>query len=224
MSGSGFLSSILTSTGVLGVPREYFNTRAMRERDATYPDEPQAQLAAIAKAATANGVYGLVIFGLQFAQLNGLRWAETLPSLGFVSLTRLDVLDQAISLVRAAPAGGAHASEEPAYDFAKIDAAVLAILTAQNRWANYFTRNNVRVLHLFHEQILQFPQQTAEAVAHFVGVAETPRVRMDALATPPQRDPANWAWRERFVADGGDLGQFHNLTHSPPASPPAGFG
>src|SRR4051794_9178176 len=102
-SGTGFLCSLLKSSGTLGHPVEYFNAWARRLAGMLdYPDDPQLQLGKVLElGVTPNGVYGLKIFAYQAEQAKATRCAEVLPNLAFVYLERDDLLGQAISFVRA---------------------------------------------------------------------------------------------------------------------------
>jgi trehalose 2-sulfotransferase len=102
-SGSIFLCQLLASTGVLGAPTDFFDDVVVKQRGvADYPSDPEAQLAAIPRlGSTPNGVYGLKLFSRHFDAVRHTRWAERLPRLSFIHLTRLDVVGQAISHVRA---------------------------------------------------------------------------------------------------------------------------
>ncbi len=63
-SGSNYFCELLSSTGILGHPREYFNGAVRRQRDdPTYPDDPLEQIGRIlTMGATPNGVYALKLF------------------------------------------------------------------------------------------------------------------------------------------------------------------
>ena len=67
-SGSSHLGQILSSTKVLGWPREYFNAPSFRgSKEPDYPEDGESQLALIlARGATPNGVYGVKVFSGQF--------------------------------------------------------------------------------------------------------------------------------------------------------------
>ena len=213
-SGSIYLCQLLASTGVLGVPTEYFNVQTMRWRGhADYPTDPEAQLAAITElGATPNGVYGVKIFSQQFRAVAATRWAERLPSLSFLHLTRLDALGQAISHVRAMQTqqwtvrSTAHGA--PRYDFGAIKDELVRLLNAQAGWSYYLARNGAPVLHIVYEQMIAAPQQTVDAVAKFVGLGEPASVDPSQLRVTPQRDALNAEWRERFVAEARGLGSF----------------
>jgi trehalose 2-sulfotransferase len=216
-SGSAFLARLLASTGVLGRPAEYFNTSAIRVAQGIpdYPADPEAQLAEIPRlGASANGVYGVKVFSVHFDAVRATRWTQRLPALSFIYLERLDLLGQAMSHVRAMQTQqwtSAWAAEGvPAYDRQAINNELVRLVRAQARWRYYFARNSVRALHLVYEQVMRAPQETAEAVARLIGLAETPRVDLDQLRDHKiQRDALSDAWRARFIAESRDLNAFH---------------
>ncbi|HWA63445.1 MAG TPA: Stf0 family sulfotransferase [Caulobacteraceae bacterium] len=214
-SGSTWLCRVLESTGVLGVPTEYFNANTMRRgRGFTdYPLDPEDQIPALLKlGATPNGVYGLKIFAHIFDHVAATRWAERLPNLKFISLVRLDALGQAISHVRAMQTQQwvAHRQPqaEPVYDFDHINNELVRLLRARTRWAYYLSRNDIPVLHLEYERIVRQPQETAEAVARFIGLEERPVVDLSKVSVEVQRDALSDDWRARYVAQARDLGRF----------------
>lgn len=222
-SGSSFLGYVLTSTGVLGRPREYFNAPALRKSAnfADYPEDPEGQLEAVVKyGATANEVYAVKVFGEHFDRMKAVRWTERLPSLSFVYLERRDRLGQAISLVRAMQTQRWTASEaahgEEVYDRVRIERALRRLGWAEARWRYYFARNDLPVLNLIYEEVAQAPQQTAEAVGRLVGLAAPPQVDAAQLARSIiQRDELSDAWRARFVAEAGDLAAFDDGVERP---------
>ena len=214
-SGSVYLCRLLASTGVLGNPTEYFNGDTLRGRGfADYPDDPEAQLALIPRlGATPNGVYGLKVFAHHFDRVMATRWAQRLPSLAFIHLTRLDSLGQAISHVRAIQTQQwvAHrvAIAEPVYDFDAIKERLVGLLLDQNRWRYFFARNGMPVLHLIYEQMITQPRETVEAVGRFLGLADPPLIDMSKVEVKIQRDALSDEWRARFIAEAGTLAVFH---------------
>lgn len=216
-SGSTVLTRILTSTGVLGRPTEYFNPETMRNwRGAPdYPSEPEAQLGEILRlGATPNGVYGLKVFSAEFDAVKATRWPERLPDLSFIHLERHDLLGQAISHVRALQTwqwvSFRPAQAEPVYDPAAINRELVGLVRANTRWRYFLASNGLPVLNLVYEEVMRFPQETVEAVARLVGVSETPRIDWDqAKDLEIQRDDLTEAWRARFIAETRNLGAFH---------------
>jgi len=215
-SGSNFLCRILTSTGILGLPMEYFNAATVaRVRGlADYPTDPESQLALIPQiAATPNGVYRMKVFSVEFKAIQAMRWPQRLPSLALVHLERHDVLGQAISHVRAQQTqqwtSNVQAQAKPSYNREWIGNELIRLVNANAHWRYFFARNGFSVLNLVYEQIQRYPQQTAETVARWIGLTETPHV--DLTRTRPleiQRDALNDEWRARFVAEARDLGAF----------------
>src|SRR3954468_6087661 len=108
-SGSTYLCQLLTSTGVLGRPGEFFSDPLLAreiERD------PAALERLLAKASTPNGIYGLKVFTQQFDVTRKSGWPKRLPKLGFVHLQRRDLLGQAMSFVRSIQTDQFRSSEE----------------------------------------------------------------------------------------------------------------
>ena len=214
-SGSNFLCSLLASTGVLGVPTEYFTVEAMRIRGiADYPVDPEGQLQSILRlGATPNGIYGLKLHSVEFDAVKGTRWAERLPSLSFIHLDRLDLLGQAISWVRASQTDQwtSFLSPEgkPAYDRDRIGNAMLRILNGQARWRYYLARNGLQVLHITYEGVVRAPQEAVDAVARLMGLKEMPRIDPGKVRFEQQRDGLSDEWRKRFLAESRDLSAFH---------------
>jgi LPS sulfotransferase NodH len=214
-SGSIYLCELLASTGVLGAPTEFFDAETLRARIPDYPTNPQAQLQAIPRlGATPNGVYGVKVFSRHF-DFDGVRatqWAERLPRLSFIHLTRLDALGQAISHVRASQTwqwvADLPALGESVYDFDAINAELIRLLSAQTRWAYYLSRNGLPVLHVVYEHMVASPQETVNAVARLVGVREPAVIDFAKVRVTPQRDAITQDWRERFVSHARDLSAF----------------
>jgi LPS sulfotransferase NodH len=216
-SGSVFLCRLLSSTGLLGNPTEYFDANTLRHGSGVsdYPLDPEGQLAQIPRlGATPNGVYGFKIFSHQFDEVKGTRWAERLPSLSFVYLERQDVLGQALSLARARQTGqwvaSITAQAEPIYRRDEIASIMALLARAQARWRYYFASNGLPVLKLDYEQVMQSPQAAAEAIGRLVGLSEMPEVDMAQVGPERiQRDALTDAWRARFIAESRDLSVFH---------------
>jgi LPS sulfotransferase NodH len=214
-SGSIFLCQLLASTGVMGDPTEYFDDAVLKRRGVTdYPSDPEAQLAAIPRlGSTPNGVYGLKLFSRHFDAVRHTRWAERLPGLSFIHLTRLDVVGQAISHVRAMQTqrwtARRQEDAEPTYDFDAIGAEFLRLINSQARWAYYLGRNGLPVLHIVYEQLTLRPQETVDAVARFIGLPDTATVDFTKVTVSVQRDELTEEWRKRFIGQARDLTQFH---------------
>jgi LPS sulfotransferase NodH len=214
-SGSGHLDNLLRSTGVLGNPLEYFNTKAQQLYiDPQYPADPEAQIDWIlGHGSTPNGVYGLKIFADQFDLAAKSRWATRLPNLSFIYLERRDVLGQALSMARAKQTdqwnSGSPLLGEAVYDRTLIAAWLVEILRQYTRWRYYFARNGLTPLRLVYEDFVQKPAESVSAVARLIGLTEPTEGDFDGAATKVQRDELTELWRRRFIEESADLGTFH---------------
>ena len=213
-SGSNYLCSLLASTGVLGVPTEYFSVEAMIRRGiADYPDDPESQFQMLIKLGTTpNDVYGFKLHAVEFDQSKMIRWVERLPSLAFAYLERRDILGQAISWVRASQTFqwvSYHERQgEPVYHRDRIDLAIQTILTRQKRWQLYFARNGITPIYLVYEHLAQSPQAAVEAIGRVVGLSEKPVVDFSQVRFEIQRDALTDEWRHRYLADSRDYSRF----------------
>jgi LPS sulfotransferase NodH len=208
-TGSSYLCQILTSTGVLGRPLEYFNGPGMAKFQPGYPQQAEDQLSEILRqGATENGVYGVKIFSATFDRVAGTGWTRRLPNLRFISLTRRDLLAQAISAVRAVQTGQYSSHDqgamEPVYDSARLIEEIRTLAWGHARWAAFFARCGLAPLHLHYEEVAARPQQAADAVARLLGLGETATVDFGKVDAQVQRDSTSTEWRARFLAEAHD--------------------
>jgi LPS sulfotransferase NodH len=210
-SGSNLLCQHLESTGVLGRPREAFKYAAavarLRRAGAS------GLFDHLKPATTPNGVYGLKLFSGHFDFISGTDWLERLPALRFVHLERLDLLGQAISLVKATQTGSYRAGvpplAEPVYDRAAIAFALRRLTVGHARWKIFFAVNDLRPLRLSYEEICDDPAAAVRAIAERLGV-DVAGIASSAQAMRVQRDALSDEWRERYVEEAG------SLRHLPP--------
>jgi len=216
-SGSNFLSQLLSSTGQLGRPLEYFNAPGRRHfDDPDYPDDRGMQIDRIlTMGATPNGIYGLKIFAHQHDWIEGdTKWTSVLPNLQFIFLRRRDMLGQAISWARALQTGqyrhGQMPTGEAGFDGEAILARLRAIVTEYARWELYFARNEIAPLRLVYEEVIDAPQQAIDRVA---GLFNLPHVHADTrqIGVLVQRDEVTECWRQRFAEEFGDLDRVDKL-------------
>ncbi|GBU19734.1 MULTISPECIES: Stf0 family sulfotransferase [Methylobacterium] len=210
-TGSNYFCELLSSTGVLGRPREYFNGAARRVHDdPDYPDDPHAQVARIlTMGATPNGIYGLKLFpGLFDAVSPHLRLTEVLPSLSFVRLRRRDSLGQAISWVRSMQSRQFRSTEtatgELRYDGEAIETYLGQACQRNARWDMYFARTGIVPVEVVYEEMAVDAQAAVDRVSAALGLAEPARIAAERVALRVQRDDVSAEWRARFVAERGD--------------------
>ena len=203
--GSTYLARLLSSTGVLGHPREYF---AGRDEVRSTNRDPEAHLAGwVRRTATPNGIYALKVFADQFDSVQRSGWATRLPNLKLVHIQRLDALGQAISLVRARQTFAFESlhpeRREPWYDRDSIASALSRIARNQARWTCWFSRNGLDPLHLTYEEIAERPRESVERVGRLLGLSAP--FRLGDVALGVQRDRLSEVWRERFVSESRNL-------------------
>jgi LPS sulfotransferase NodH len=209
-SGSNYFGEILSATGRLGRPLEYFNAPARRALEApNYPNDIQAQIQWIlTKGATPNGVYGLKLFPDQFAAaLKRIDLFAHLPDLRFARLKRRDWLGQAISWARALQTEQYRATQnsraEPSYDCRLIMTQLVAIARAEASWDVYFARTGQAAEMLFYEDIEAKPERAVRAVADLMGLEGETAINRAAVKITRQRDGLNEDWRAKFLAEYG---------------------
>ncbi|NEU12622.1 hypothetical protein G3T14_10780 [Methylobacterium sp. BTF04] len=210
-SGSNYFCELLTSTGALGHPREYFNGPVRRQRDdPTYPDDPMQQIERIlTMGATPNGIYALKLFpGLFDSVTPHLKLTEVLPNITFVRLRRDDVTGQAISWVRSMQSRQFRSTEdvqgEISYDGEAIRTYIGQVCQRNARWDMFFARTGIVPVTVSYEELTHDPQQAVDRVSDALGVAPRPRIVLGQVDLRIQRDDASHAWRARFIAEFGD--------------------
>lgn len=208
-SGSTWLAELLSSTGVLGHPSEYFSTGFQRYINGpTYPTDRMAQVRHVLQVgATPNGVYGFKIFPVHLEEVSQhLKWTEVFPRLRFIHWRRRDVLGQALSRVRAFQTQQWRSTlatrAEPHYDGEAILDAIRWTVGQDARWEMFFARNGIEPLRFVYEDALQAADATVDAVARLVGLATGAMpAAVHEIEVAVQRDASTEAWRARFLAE-----------------------
>jgi trehalose 2-sulfotransferase len=212
-SGSNYLCQLLTSTGKLGAPLEYFNGPSRRILDdPDYPDRPKAQIEKILTAgSTPNRVYGLKLFNYQHTAVSAqIDWPAKLPRLKYVYLSRNDRIGQAISWSKAKQTGQYRASQpalgKPLYDAAEILECLRQIRQEYDGWEAYFTDNKITPLRLVYEDVVKNPQDAVDAIAGLLGANRGYTVEMAHVTVKVQTDETSRQWRQRFLQDMPNVG------------------
>jgi trehalose 2-sulfotransferase len=217
-SGSNWFCMLLSSTGLLGYPREYFNFAGRRQfDDPNYPTETANQFDRIlTTGATPNGVYGFKIFPHHhdaFAQ--NYAWTKLLPNLKFIWLKRGDVLGQALSSARSIQTGQfrstLQASGVASYDPILIKTRLTTTVKEQARWSLFFFRTGIKPLEITYEDVEANPQAAVDQVADMIGIEERPPINLSIIELHPQRDRITEEWRARFLREEGSPDVLDNL-------------
>ena len=203
--GSTYLARLLSSTGVLGHPREYFGGR---DEVRSANRDPEAHFAAWRlRTATPNGIYALKVFAEQFDLVERSGWATRLPGLRMIHIQRRDLLGQAISLVKARQTLAYESLQPerraPRYDRERIASAMNRLAHNQARWTCWFSRNGLDPLHLTYEEIADRPREAVERVGRHLGLSAP--LTLGHVAQNVQRDRVSEVWRERFLLESRDV-------------------
>jgi LPS sulfotransferase NodH len=223
-SGSTYLAELLASTGVLGVPREYFNVLGpWGKPDKERPGDPRPLLERVlTKGATPNGIYGLKSHADHFAAVAAVvDPMRVLPHLKLVRIRRQDMLAQAISWVRAQQTGQFHAAKRPKgaprYDASAIRRLIALLAEQAATWDRILAAGGGVPLEIEYECLLEDPQREVDRVARLMGVPSPVPVVPARVKLTIQRDDLTAAWRHRFLAETGD--EFRHLATM--ATPPS---
>jgi LPS sulfotransferase NodH len=179
-TGSTHLCQLLTSTGRLGSPDEYFNqpqmSQAMQQHRITQEQDYVQHI--LTTTSTPNGVCGIKLATDAFARLRSAchdQLAELSPK--YIWLQRRDVLRQAISLYRAQetgvwhwPAGESRPTADAAFDADRIRECEMQIAAANEEWSGWFAAAKVEPLQLWYEDVALSPPAAIRAIADSVNV------------------------------------------------------
>jgi LPS sulfotransferase NodH len=209
-TGSNWLCYLLSSTGYLGNPREYFNCEARRQfDDPAYPAEPAEQFRRIlTTGATPNRVYGLKVTPWQHDAISRTcAWTTLLPNLKFIWLQRRDILGQALSAARAVQTGQFRstitANVAPTYDPNLIRESLVGAVKDQARWTLFFARTGIAPLPIYYEDVFANPQAVIDRIADSIGIKRRVFIRPDLIELRMQRDAMTEEWRARFLREEG---------------------
>lgn len=206
-SGSSHLCRLVTSTGVLGKPREYLNLshEAGLFRDYPYPEHDIWEKIRVVSR-TENGVFAVKAFYGQFGRFDPQDIQHNILTLPIVFLTRNDSLGQALSLAKAlqtAQWSSRHveAREAPKYDVELIDTCLNQILHHEVTLRYIFAVNGTEPLHLIYEDFVEDPTGTVRRIGMLLGIDDISIQPQSPLLV--QRDAVNEEWRQRYIRDRG---------------------
>jgi LPS sulfotransferase NodH len=210
-SGSTLLCSLLTNTGVMGVPHEYLNisrhgqfliTRFLGERDASV--SMGEYFDAVVKHRTSpNGVFGIKAHSNQWLPYfkNGFL-SGYFGDIKHVVIRRRDILGQAISLVIASQTGKWTSHEEqisePIYDRGEIEKAIKVTEHYNEIWDKFFAHAEIEPCTVFYEDLLERPTEEIQGVLDFVGVDAKVSIDLEQAGLKREATALNQEWKDRF--------------------------
>lgn len=173
-SGSSWLGGILSKSGVLGDPLEYFNAAtpelaryAIPQSGATDVREYFRYLKAVRQT---KNVFGVEMAYQHVSKLVDEGYGDMLDDIDeWFLLRRRDYIAQAVSLYRASESGVFHAYQqketipETPYNGDKIAGFALAALTSEYLFDAFFTKRGISPLAIWYEDMLEMtPIQMVE--------------------------------------------------------------
>jgi len=211
-SGSTLLSSLLTNSGVMGAPHEYFHVAGHREPlierfniPAYQPDMMDKYFDAIIKYRTSpNGVFGLKAHITQCLKYFNNGFIKSyFGDIKFIFMLRRNTIAQAISLTIAGQTEKwtSHGTEkkQATYDFDKINRS-FGLTSYQNAlWERVFKANKITPHVIFYEDLLEAPTEQIQMIADFIGVDTKISIDLASAGLNKQATAQNREWDERFA-------------------------
>lgn len=222
-AGSSLLSHRLWATGGLGAPLEYLNFAPLGPQG-DGANEPTRQMRywqnALVTRTSPNGVFGVKTFPLQMEELNRDNPAllravfQTLfaqkERSRIVFLKRRDRVAHAISYARAMQTGLWRREQElaaddrlpqPEYSGRMVEQAARLLQAQERAWDGMIADLRLRPLVVWHEDVLENPEQTVTAIAQYLGVTLRADMACDVPTIERQAQDNADAWRAAYDAD-----------------------
>jgi trehalose 2-sulfotransferase len=221
-SGSWFLAHLLHSTGVVGLPNEWFHpgdvAKFMNEWGVSSYRE---YLARVFEAGTSpNGVFASKLmwnyfeeFQFEIRRLTGNYEANdaaliesVFPRPRFVWIRREDVVAQAVSWSKASQTGqygpGQARRAEPVYKFDEIDALAALVRFHDGAWRRWFAAHGIEPFHVCYESLCADPVGVTLEILAFAELEALPGVTIAPLQGR-QADEINGEWIARYSEELG---------------------
>ncbi len=211
-SGSTLLAQTLLAMGI-GNPGEFLNPSLIDEReqggrDSFMKPTPTAYVERLKRDHTVNGVFGIkahYIDLVRYPEISG-NLAQLFPGAKYISITRRNVLRQALSAARAAQTmawtSRLHEQKRPRFSFWAVLKHVVHTLREVELWETFYRTHGIKPLRIVYEDLDDDYHDTIQRVLAFLGVS-------GSVPAPPlkkQADAITEEWAERFVQAFRDMG------------------
>lgn len=213
-SGSNYLCALMSKTGKLGNPQEYFSPHITFDNAVTIHDRCNI---ALAKGRSSNGIVTIKIFAHHLDAINDaqIRFSEIFQNRYWIWLRRQDLLEQAISRVIAlqteAWEGTSLQKKQPYYSSRQIIRALGYLSKSEARWRVFFVRNGITPLTLWYEEFISSPEDTIMKIAAYTGVDVMPSEVSTDVYTKIQRTELNQEWKQKFISEMADINYLDRL-------------
>lgn len=211
-SGSNYLCELLTSTGGMGNPVEYFHEANLQKSGLSSKNPADLEKRfnwVMQNTATDNGVAGVKLFIFDLPQLASAGILKSFSRFRFVFLQRRDKLSQAISIRKALNTGrltSAHPASIPPvdYDYNDIRLRIARTVQAERDWQAFFRTNGIAPVHCLYEDLAAAPQVIVDRIAGAIGLPSGAPIDPGKLRLKVQRDATSRAWQDRFLAESAE--------------------
>ncbi len=210
-SGSNYFCELLSSTGELGHPADYFHEGHLQLSGLTSSKKAdlEAQLTHVMQATpTANGVVGIKLFFFDVPALQAAGIMDRLSAFRCIFLQRRDKLAQAISIRKTLMSGQltshhAHSGKDADYDYDDIRLRIVRTLRAEQGWRAFFRTRGIQPFMCCYEDLAETPRPIIDKVATFVGLSKPVAIQSEKLTLQVQRDASSREWHARFLVEAG---------------------
>jgi LPS sulfotransferase NodH len=212
-AGSNYLCALMSTTGKLGNPEEYFSPQVAFGDAVTISDRCNV---AKTQGSTPNGITAIKIFAYHWQWLHKeIKFSDVFPNRYWIWLRRRDFLAQAISraiaLQTEAWISTTVPTASPVYSSEQIMRTLRYIAKAEARWQMFFARNRISPLTLWYEDFISAPVETIMQISDYVEVEIQPTdINMD-VHTRIQRTTLNEKWKEKFISEMGSIDYLDQL-------------
>ncbi|WP_183081422.1 Stf0 family sulfotransferase [Paraburkholderia fungorum] len=218
-SGSTLLGELLSSTGKLGYPIEYFVPDIIRSLSIAFSDLFSSYENLLKTGfSTENGVFGIEVEGVRFFEED--QFFRNLNQWRVIYLTRNNILAQAISLAISERSGVWHSFDQNdkhgqcLLDNNTIKWQLNFLLENERNFEKLFADRNITPLKVIYEDLVQDPGAQIRNIAEYVGVMdiEIPSIDISNTVLKPTRTGINRYYELMIIMTGGEFWGYNFYT------------
>jgi LPS sulfotransferase NodH len=205
-SGSNYFCQLLSSTGVLGRPDEFF-TSGYLVNEGLDPADPASLEETMRRfetnSLTGNGIRAVKLFWFDVQPLARVGLLDRFNGLAWVRLERNDKLAQAVSVSRALRTGNltsqmTKAETDLSFDYADIRLRLQRLRRMEQQWQGFFDHAGITPLEVRYEDVSADPQHQVDRLATVLGIEGGATIDPELVSLRVQRDAVNFDWAARF--------------------------
>ena len=207
--GSTLLGHLLWKSGIAGAPHEYFHPSHASDYYSRWECQSHQGYINLLKRwrTSSNGFFGIKLhyyqineFGLDIHSIKTL-----LDEPKYIFLRRKTKIRQAISLVKAVQTnqyalqpGEFLANAE--YDFNSIREQLIRLINEENKWEEYFTKNNISPLVVWYEDLANNYANILKRIYEYLGIDEL-EAKIPEPSLRKMSDATTEEWVKKFNYD-----------------------